>query len=124
MSRLQEEQVLAAEWARFEALLGNDIALVDGLLAPELTYIHSNGARQTKAEYLQPLAAGKVLYKSIVASDQQIQIVGDAAVVTGTVKLLVNTGFDRSMEAIYTEVYVKRDGRWLLLLWQSTLLSQ
>ena len=116
-----EQAVRTAETQRFEALVKQDVAALKRLMADDLTYTHSSGVRQTKAEYLHDLASGKLVYRAAEANDLNVRIVGNAAVITGTAKVLVNTGgADRAIELLYTDVYVKRDGRWQLLAWQST----
>jgi uncharacterized protein (TIGR02246 family) len=115
-----EQAVRAAETQRFEALVKQDLAALKRLMADDLTYTHSSGVRQTKAEYLQDIASGKLVYKATEASDQHVQVIGNAAIITGAAKVLVNTGgADRAIELLYTDVYVKRDSRWQLLAWQS-----
>jgi uncharacterized protein (TIGR02246 family) len=117
-----EQAVRAAESQRFEALVRQDVPALKRLLADDLTYTHSSGLRQTRDEYLQDIASGKMVYRAIEPGVQRVQVMGATAIITGAAKMLVNTGgADRALELLYTDVHVKRDGRWQLLAWQSTI---
>ena len=63
------------------AMIARDKAVLDDLLAPELTYGHSDHRVQTKAVFMDVILTGKTQFNSITLSDQTIQIVGDVAVV-------------------------------------------
>jgi hypothetical protein len=116
-----ESAVLSSESSRFRALTERDIPTLRRLLADELTYTHSSGLRQTKAQYVGDIETGSLIYKSISASGQHVQLLGSTAIVTGAATLQVTSnGTDRSIELLYTEINVKRRGRWQLLAWQST----
>ena len=43
---------------RFDAMIGNDVDAVAECLAEELTYTHSSGATETKAQFLETLRTG------------------------------------------------------------------
>jgi hypothetical protein len=114
------EEVLAAEAKRFDALVKRDIEAVNQLMADDLIYTHSSGVRQTKAEVFSLFSSGRIVYKSIEASDQHVRVVGNVGVITGAIRLVYNDGTDHLIDSVYTDVYVKRDWRWQLLAWQST----
>jgi ketosteroid isomerase-like protein len=115
-----DTDVLAAEAKRFDALIQRDVETVNRLMADDLTYTHSSGVRQNKAQVFSLFSTGKIVYKSVETSDQHVQVVGDVGIITGTIKLVYNDGADHLIDSVYTDVYVKRDGRWQLLAWQST----
>src|ERR1700754_2919767 len=54
--------VLAAEDRRYRAMLDADLDALDELCAEELSYAHSNGARDTKAEYVEKIRSGYYVY--------------------------------------------------------------
>jgi ketosteroid isomerase-like protein len=48
---------------------------------------------------------------------------GDTVIVNGKLDMKVESGGKlQQFQGIYTDVYVKRDGRWQLVRWQSTRL--
>jgi ketosteroid isomerase-like protein len=104
-----------------KALLANDIAAVEELLADELTYVHSNGSLDTKESYLDALRSGATRYLAMEMANLRVRSYGDTAVVTGTMDARVRMG-DREVNPKPRAliVYVKRDGRWQMVAWQTT----
>src|SRR6266851_2852003 len=64
-----------------KAMLAADKAGLEALVADQLSYGHSGGVIQTKAEFVDVIASKKTVYKSIVLSDQTVAVVGDNAIV-------------------------------------------
>jgi ketosteroid isomerase-like protein len=116
-----EREVRDADAARVKALLNNDFAALEQILADDLTYVHSNGMLDTKQSYIESLRSGNTRYLTMDMSDVSVRPLGDVA--------LINAKFDARVLARGTEinprprvliVYAKRDGRWQMLAWQST----
>ena len=115
--------VLASDEARFDAQVAGDKARLEELLAEELHYTHSNSSVDTKASYIDSIISGRVRYRQIDCSGQNVTVFGDAAVCTGSATLHVNAGgHDRTLNLRYTDVWVRRSGTWQMVAWQSTLL--
>src|SRR5437763_8368138 len=57
-----EREVRIAEAARFHAMIRGDLRALDSLLASELTYTHTDGKRQNKAEFQEMLRSGELRY--------------------------------------------------------------
>ena len=116
-----ETEVLAAQTARFQAMVATDAVALGRLLAEDLHYTHSTGSVEDRAAFLAALAAGQLDYQGITPQQTQIRILGDTAVLTGEVAIAAAlAGRQLQLRARYTEVQVWRDGRWQLLAWQST----
>jgi hypothetical protein len=120
-----EQQVLHVEQIRVAALLQGDTKQLDQVLAEELTYTHSSGRTDTKAELLASISSGKLKYESIEPVGTKARVYGSTAVVTGQATLKVHSnGQPQSFGMKFTGVYAKRDGRWQLVAYQSTRLAQ
>jgi ketosteroid isomerase-like protein len=119
------QEILAADARRFAAMVQGDQAALDGLLADDLTYTHSSGQLETKAQFLESLRSGKLRYLSVQPSDQAVRLYGDTAVVTGRAEVKVSSqGRDAAALSLrFTEVWVKSGGAWKLTAWQSTRLA-
>ena len=114
-------QKLEAE--RFAAMIRGDAAALDGLLADDLVYTHASGKVDTKASFLDDIKAGQLRYKLIRPEDPKLSVYGDTAVATGLASFEVNNhGQELSMKLRYTDVWVKRGGKWQMVAWQSTRL--
>jgi hypothetical protein len=76
-------EVLAAEDRRYEALLGPDLPTLEKLFHDRLSYAHSSGVRDTKAEYLEKIESGYYDYARIDHPVERVDVVGDTALVVG-----------------------------------------
>jgi ketosteroid isomerase-like protein len=114
-------EVQQIEEHRINSLLHNDIASLERVLSEELTYAHSTGKVEHKGEFLSMLASGKLRYKDFRCSDLQIRVYGNAAVVTGKADIRVEFEGREHHELLrYTAVYVRTEGSWQMVAWQST----
>jgi ketosteroid isomerase-like protein len=115
------EDVLAMEERRWAAQIGEDLVALDELLADELRYTHSNTLVDNKTSYIQAIKDKKFDYRSVERTDTDVQVVGDTALVTGRADIHVVAGDrDLNLAARYSVVWVPKDGRLQLLVWQST----
>jgi hypothetical protein len=117
-------EVEAVERTRFQTWIRGDAAGMNAALADDALYCHSNGQCQTKQELVAEVASKQRVYKKMDSISMKPKALGNGAVmINGTVDVAAELG-GRGVEfrGIYTSVYVKRDGRWQLLSWQSTTL--
>jgi hypothetical protein len=118
-----EQAVLKADADRFTAMLKADAAALEKLLAPELSYTHSNAAVQNKAEFISDIKTGKIKYLSVEPTDRKASIFGNAAIVTGGAAVhVIQNGNDLTFKIRYTNAHVKRAGGWQMVAWQATRL--
>jgi len=118
--------VKALELQRFDTLVKGDTALLGRMLAEDLVYVHSTGVVDTKASFLESLTAGKLRYLALTPDAVEVRLLGEGgAVVTGRadIKVLAN-GKEIAFPARFTSVYAKHHGRWLLAVWQATVVAK
>ena len=77
------QAVLAAEDLRYRAMVESDLTTMDRLCADELSYAHSSGARDTKAEYFEKVRSGYYDYLRIDHPVERVEVLGDTAIVVG-----------------------------------------
>lgn len=116
-----EQAVRQAEDRRIKAMVDDDYSTLEALLADDLTYTHSSGLLDTKAQYLEALKTGKTKYEAIDRSPSTVRIYGPSAVVNGEASLTMR-GQPAKVNLRYTLVYARRSGRWQMVAWQSTRL--
>ena len=117
------DEVRAADSRRIAATVKGDAAELGALLAEDLTYTHTTGQVESREEHLAAISAGKLDYQSIVRTEDQVRIYGDAAVVTGRADMKVNAqGKDLVLAIRFTAVWVKGEKGWRMVAWQSTRL--
>jgi uncharacterized protein (TIGR02246 family) len=117
-----EVEIRAMERQWNEARVKADIATLDRILAPDWTVTHGDGTINTKAEYLADLKSGARKFFAEVKEDQiDVRVYGDTAVASGTSDSKVEyRGQPSGGPLRFTRVYVKRDGRWLMIVTHAT----
>ena len=118
-----EQAILAAHDKRIALTIAGDLAALSAMMTDDLTYTHSNGVEESKAEFLDGLKKGKYVYREITPRGRKIRVHGDAAVVSGPCHVVIEPGGQRTeIDLYFTELYVKEAGQWRMALWQSTRL--
>ena len=115
--------VLAAEDLRYQAMIDADLPELDRLLAEQVSYAHSSGARDTKAEYLQKVRTGYYDYWRIDHPVERVEVVGDTALVVG--RMTADLGVDgtpKTIDNLALAVWVRIAGDWRLLAYAPTTL--
>ena len=119
-------QLLYMEMEWSDADKRGDVAWFERNLAADFYGVNSlTGKLTTKAEEVADIRNRKDVIESAVSSDMDARVDGNAGIVTGVYRL---TGRDEKGQPMdrrirYTDVYVKRDGRWLVIASQGTLIK-
>ena len=116
-------QLLYLEMAWSEADKNRDVAWFERNWADDYYGVSSTtGKLTTKAEDIAAIKNRKEVYDSAVASDIEVRMEGNTGIVSGVYQLKgkdeKGQPFDRRIR--YTDVFVKRDGRWMALASQGT----
>jgi uncharacterized protein (TIGR02246 family) len=115
------EQIRALEDRRYEAVAAADVAALDELFAADLVYTHSDATADSKQSYLERLAAGYFKYGPISHPEISIVVHGDCALVFHDMRGEVQIGDQlRVLNSRSLAVWVREDGRWLLIAFQPT----
>ncbi|MDC6127187.1 nuclear transport factor 2 family protein, partial [Burkholderia gladioli] len=89
------EAIRALERDRFRAMVDGDGEALDALLSEHVYYVHTNGKRESKQQFIDAITAGRRRYRQIEVQSQDVMPVGgEAFVVTGRVivELEANNG--------------------------------
>ena len=117
------DEVLAAEDARYRAMQDADLATLDRLCADELSYAHSNGSRDTKAEYFEKIRSGYYVYHRVDHPVDRVEVSGDAAIVVGRMTAdLDSGGVRKTIDNLALAVWTRTGGTWRLLAYAPTRL--
>jgi ketosteroid isomerase-like protein len=117
-----EEQVKQADRRWAEATIKMDIPTLEQLLADDLTYSHSSGRTETKAEFLNATKTQSLKYEAVDAQDVKVRVRGNMAVLTSVTNLTVRPagGQSNTFRARILRVYAREKGAWRLFAHQST----
>lgn len=119
----KEETELTAKMLSLKtALLKKDSVMLAALLADDVTYGHTNGLMQTKAQLIRSVMSGEQDYKIIEPSDTKIRLYGNTGIVNMKAKVnLLYNGNPLDFSMLTTLVWIKeRD--WKLVARQSVKL--
>jgi ketosteroid isomerase-like protein len=117
------ESVEQVERRRFAAMVAQDVAALEPMLAEDLRYIHSNGQLESKPQFLETIRSGRLRYREVAIQELDVRSYKDVAVITGLLAVDAQAGDQPvTLKLRFTDVYVSRDGRWQLVAWQSARL--
>jgi len=103
-----------------KAMLTADKAKLEMLVADQLSYGHSGGVVQNKAEFVGVIVDKKTVYKSITLSEPTVAVVGNDAIARHVFTADVEAnGKPNSVKLGVLQVWVKDGGRWKLLARQA-----
>jgi ketosteroid isomerase-like protein len=115
----REVENLESQWRT--AVIQNDVATVNRLLADDYLGINPNGTLETKADALAQRRSGTVKISAIEPDNVKVRIYGDTAVVTSRVDIVGHDG-DRDISGRYhyTRVYNRRSGEWKIVSFEAS----
>jgi ketosteroid isomerase-like protein len=115
-----EAAVAQAVEAYRKAMLAADRSQLEAICADQLSYGHSAGRIETKAQFIDGAVSGRSTWKFITLTDHSNQIVGNNAIVrhifTGENE---SAGKTNAIKIGILMVWQKQDGRWKLLARQA-----
>jgi ketosteroid isomerase-like protein len=120
-----EDAVKQADQQVADAVMKNDLATLERILGDDLTYSHSTGRVETKAQFIGVLKSGEMKYESVQMRDASVRLYGNTAILTGSPMMKTNyKGQASTADLKVLRVYMKRGGVWKLVAHQSTRLAQ
>src|SRR5438046_3544907 len=108
----QELKKVEEEWAN--AYVRHDAEPLKRILADEFITVGSNGQSHGKAQDIEELKSDSATYEYSTPYDMDIRVYGDIAVVVGRTKERgrYDSGRQFTNEYRWTDIFVKRQGRW------------
>ena len=119
-----EQSLMKMEREWVEAAQKKDADTLKGILADDWVGQGPTGA-MTKTKALADLKSGDSKLESITLGDMKVRVFGDTAVVAGSDDEKSSyKGKDTSGHYTWTDVFVKRQGKWQATASQITLIAQ
>ncbi len=102
------------------AMISADSNVLDKITSSHLSYGHSGGHVEGKAEFIQKIVSGKSDFVTIDISDQTIDIVGKSAIVRHTLNATTNdNGKPGLVKLKVLLIFQKEKGVWKLIARQA-----
>ena len=117
----KESAVSAAVESLRKAMIAADKSTLEKLAAAELSYGHSSGRLENKAEFIEALTSGKSGFSAIELSDQTVNVVDKVALVRHVFSGTRRKEGDKMKLAILT-VWLQQQDQWKLLARQAAKL--
>jgi len=115
-----ESAVAAAVDSLKKGILDPEKALLEKISSDALSYGHSGGKVQTKAEFVEDLLNGPFDFLSVTTSNQKIMVTGKNAIVRHTfIAKATNAGVPVDLNIGNLLVWRKESGQWKLIARQA-----
>jgi ketosteroid isomerase-like protein len=98
-----------------------DHAALEQILADDFSYTHSKGDMANKSQEIADTLASQ--WTSSKTDDMKVRVFGDVAIVTGRQTLEGTSKGYVSGPRRFTDVFVKRNGKWQAVAGQTTLVQ-
>ena len=117
----KEEQAVAAAVENLKkGIVDADKAALEDITVAELSYGHSSGKIEDKAQFVEALASGKSDFKNMDLTEQTITVSGNTALVRHDLKAsVVDSGNPADIHLGVLLVWQKQKGQWKLLARQA-----
>jgi uncharacterized protein (TIGR02246 family) len=115
-SHAQEEIVVVADdWAK--AIVSNDPERIAGFMADDWVIVSESGVT-TRAQFMSLVESGELTHSAMdVVGDARIRVYGETAIFTARQTNTAHYAGNRfDADEWITDVFVRRDGRWLCAL--------
>jgi ketosteroid isomerase-like protein len=113
---------LEKDWADAEKTA--DVDKIGQILADDWIACDPDGKKITKADFLGGVKAGKMTVQSMEFGPLDVKVLGTVGVVQGSdTEKSTYDGKDSSGKYVWTDVFVKRDGKWVVVRSQIAMLK-
>ena len=110
-----EQNIITLHKKKFDWLISKQYDSLSTLFNDNIVYIHSNGWIENKTEIIADLKSGKLNYKRVDVSEAKVHLSKNVAILTGKgVFFVTMDNKDLEIKLLYSEVYIKEKGKWLL----------
>lgn len=112
------ESILQIERDIMAAIKSKDSSALAPLLTDDFVYRTHFGAESNKTEFLQSIASFPVEILSLCGQELKVNVYGETAILTGIqlAQARMPEAEPEESAVAFTDVFVRRQGRWLMTL--------
>ena len=112
------EVILKVEHDIMDAIKSKNTTALAPMLADDFTYRTHFGAEASRTEFLQSVASFPLEILSIRGEEISVNVYGETAIITGVQRAEARApeGQPEESAVAFTDVFVKTEGRWLMVL--------
>lgn len=121
-----QKAILRIEGEFFEAIKSKDTKTLGRLIADDFAYRSPRQPDSGKDDFLKAISSMPIKIVALWGEEMKINVYGEIAVLTGLqmAKTLNDDGKEETSAVMFTDVFQKRRGRWVLTLAYATDLPQ
>jgi ketosteroid isomerase-like protein len=113
---------LEHDWT--DAQKAGDVDKLSQILADDWTGLSYDGSKETKQGFLAGVKSGAEKLESFEFGPMDVKVMGSVAVVQGSdTEKSTTKGKDTSGKWVWMDVFVKRDGKWVVVRSQSAMVK-
>jgi len=117
-----EKEILSVMDTYKDAMIHNNAAVLEKLLGDDLSFVHSGGQQEHKADVLKSVTTGKNVIIRMNFTDPSVHVYGNTALVKCRVDLWHSETNIVHMDVLHA--WVKSGDGWQLVARQATRLTQ
>ena len=112
------QKILQIENEIMAAIKNKDAATLESLIADDFVYRTHFGAEADKATFPESIAQFPVEILSLRGEELRVNVYGETAILTGVqvAEARPHEGEAEESAVAFTDVFVRHDGRWLMVL--------
>ena len=113
-----DQAILQIERDIMVAIRNKDASTLEPMLGDDFIYRTHFGAEADKAEFLKSIASFPVEILGIRGEELNVNVYGETAILTGVqiAEARAPEGEPEESAVAFTDVFVRREGRWLMVL--------
>jgi ketosteroid isomerase-like protein len=117
-----DKDVLAAMDVWRQATMKKDKALFEKVYHPDISYGHSSGLVETKAQAIEHVVTNAVVYEGIDLTDSRVRVFGNTALLDGKMEMRqrATDGKVNVVNLVYLTVWLKSGRSWQMVGRQAT----
>ncbi|MFC6284936.1 nuclear transport factor 2 family protein [Polaromonas aquatica] len=118
-----ERDVLRRNTERLQAMVAGDLDKVEAMMSENLIFVHTTSAVESRTQFMARLRSGNVRYVEINELDVRVELVGEQALVLGSMRQEVEVaGAKRTIACRALSLWIPSASGWLMRSYQSTLI--